>query len=212
LELIPEEESSTDAVSQRDLYYNKDPRRVPKGTVPLVIQDYNSNLKNAPQTIPQTTVGITYPMTTSSSNLLQSLKDKIGLSSSSDETTTNPQTTTSSQTTTPMITASLPTNLDTPSTTSANTVGGEEHPSILDENNAIVSKCRHDAMRNSEKIAKTTTIPQTTEPTPTTTTASQAIVEQIYKYRTAFYALLVIVLLAILGFVGYKWFTSSTSA
>ena len=200
-----------------ELYYNKDPQRIPKGTVPAILQDYNSSLKSDnKQTTPQTTVGMTYPIATGSNNLLQTLEDKIGLSS------------TSNQTTVPMITASLPTDLNASSSTSttlpANTLltntllsnkpDIEEHPSILDENNAIVSKCRRDAMRNSEKMKKiTTTTPQTTAAgIPITTTASYAITEVIYKYRTAFYVLLVIVLLAILGFVAYKWFVPSSSS
>ncbi len=220
LELIPEEQSSTDAISQSELYYNKDPKRVPKHTVPTLLQDYNSSVKagkqTAPQTIPQTTVGMTYPIATGSNNLIATLEGKIGLSSSE---TTNPQTTTPTSTqtmtstTTPTITASLPTDLNTtPSTTTQPTASIEEHPSILDENNSIVSKCRRDAMRNSEKIIKTTTTtPETTKAeNTTTTTATLAITEVIYEYRTAFYSLLVIVLLAILGFVGYKWFAASS--
>lgn len=213
LELISEEQSSTDAVSQSELYYNKDPQRIPKGTVPAILQDYNASLKSGnKQTTPQTTVGMTYPIATGSNNLLQTLEDKIGLSS------------TSNQTTVP-ITASLPTDLNASSSTSTSTTSPattllankpdiEEHPSILDENNAIVSKCRRDAMRNSEKIKKiTTTEPQTTAAgIPITTNASYAITEVIYKYRTAFYALLVILLLAILGFVVYKWFVPSSSS
>lgn len=223
LELIPEEQSSTDAISQRDLYYNKDPKRIPKNTIPTILQDYNSSVKSSkqaiqttPHTTPQTTVGMTYPIATGSNNLLQTLEEKIGLSgteTTSTQPTISVSNSTSSQTTTPMITASLPTDFEgTPSTTSAaNTQPIEEHPSLLDENNAIVSKCRRDAMRNSEKMKNTTTTPQTTNITseiPTTTTASLAITNIIYEYRTAFYSLLVIVLLAILGFVGYKWFAS----
>lgn len=232
LELIPEEESSTDAVSQRDLYYKKDPKRIPKNTVPSILQDYNSSIARAPiqttlQTSPQTTVGMTYPIATGSNNLLQNLEDKLdkledklGLFSS--ETTmpqTNNPSSTSSQTTTPMITASFPTNLDaTPSsTTTSNSISAnEEHPSILDENNAIVSKCRQDAMRNSEKIQKTTTtmaLTTTTEiPTTTKASVSQEITTVIYEYRTAFYSLLIIVLLAILVYMGYKWFVSGSSS
>ena len=231
LELIPEEQSSTDAVSQRELYYNKDPKRIPKNTVPSILQDYNSSVMQAPirstsQLTPQTTVGMTYPIATGSNNLLQTLEDKIGLSSTE---TIHPQTTmassnsTSSQSTAPMITASLPTDLNatpsaTPNTTlKTNTTSTDEHPSILDENNAIVSKCRRDAMRNSEKMQKTaTTTTQTTSSSeiPTTTIAtplSQEITKVIYEYRSAFYGLLVIVLLAILGFIGYKWFVSSSN-
>lgn len=234
LELIPEEESSTDAISQSELYYNKDPQRVPKRTVPSILQDYNSSLKSGTQTTPQTTVGMTYPIATGSNNLLQTLQDKIGLSSS--ETTTpqittsqittpqitTPQITTlsstSNQITVPMITASLPTDLNatsgTSTTSASNTPSIEEHPSILDENNAIVSKCRRDAMRNSEKMKKTiTTTPQTTiAEIPITTTASQTITTLIYEYRTTFYGLLVIVLLLIMGFVAYKWFVPASSS
>ena len=237
LELIPEEESSTDAVSQRDLYYNKDPKRIPKNTVPSILQDYNSSVARAPvqttpqttqQTAPQTTVGMTYPIATGSNNLLQNLgnkldklEDKLGLSSSE---TTMPQTNNSSstssqtQTTTPMITASLPSipSATSSSTTTTNAIpASEEHPSILDENNAIVSKCRRDAMRNSEKLKKTTTtsaLTTTTEmPTTTKASVSQEITTIIYEYRTTFYSLLVIVLLVILGIMGYKWFVSGAS-
>ena len=228
LELIPEEQSSTDAVSQSELYYNKDPQRVPKSTIPFILQDYNSSLKsgnqpnqpNQPlqplQTTPQTTVGMTYPIATGSNNLLQILEDKIGLSSTNSQSTMAQSSSTSSQTTNPMITASLPTDLNAtiPTTTLAsNTPSIEEHPSILDENNAIVSKCRRDAMRNSEKMKKTTTTPQTTAADiPITTTASLEITKVIHEYRTAFYVLLVIVLLAILGFIAYKWFVPTSSS
>ena len=157
LELIPELESATDAISQKELYYNKDPQRIPKNTIPPILQDYNSSVMKAPaqtspQSTPQTTVGMTYPIATGSNNLLQSLEDKIGLSSN----TTMPQ---ASMTTTPMITASLPST--TPATTLSNeshqATPLEEHPSILDENNQIVSKCRSDAMQNTEKFKNTTT-------------------------------------------------------
>ena len=227
LELIPEEQSSTDAISQRELYYNKEPQRIPKSTIPSILQDYNSSIKAGAQTTPQTTVGITYPIATGSNNLLQQLEDKIGLSSNETNIQSSSTSSTSSQTTIPMITASLPTDLNSTSgtststsTSSSNAQAIEEHPSILDENNAIVSKCRRDAMRNSEKIQKTITTPQitttpktniaennataTTAPTPTGLTLL-AITNVIYEYRTAFYSLLVIVLLAILGFVAYKW-------
>jgi hypothetical protein len=180
------------------------------------------------QITPQTTVGMTYPIATGSNNLLQTLEDKLGLSSSE---TTNPQTTTPTPTHTPtpiptpafMITASLPTDLNSTSGTSNSTLPSktqsiEEHPSILDENNAIVSKCRRDAMRNSEKIQKTatttptTTIAENTATTTTTGTTTLAITNVIYEYRTAFYSLLVIVLLAILGFVAYKWLVPEASS
>ena len=204
LELIPEEQSSTDAISQRELYYNKDPHRVPKGTIPSVIQDYNSSLSKTPltkqQITPQTTIGMTYPIATSSNNLLQTQESDIGISS---------------QTTTPMITANIlsisSTTQDQASQSQAvATPVEEEHPSILDENNAIVSKCRRDAMHNSIKIASTTpqTTPSNTE-IPTTTNASQAVVEVIYEYRSTFYGLLLILLLVILSFVGYKLYVSS---
>jgi len=156
LELIPEEESATDAISQNELYYNKDPKRIPKHTIPSLIQDYNSSiLKAQVQTIPQTTVGMTYPIANSSNNLLQS-------------TEPNNNSSTPSTSTTPMTTANLSSNVSasTPiSTQSSNTpipngtkrpTEVDKHPSILDENNQIVEKCRHDAELNSEKFANTT--------------------------------------------------------
>jgi hypothetical protein len=207
LELIPEEESATDAVPQKDLYYKKNQRRVPKGTVPSVISNYNAQVKElgaagwlsgrkAFETKP--TVGMTYPIATGSNNELQPTMPTISQSPAE-----QPQ---------PSRTASLPTDLNAanPSTTTPATE--EEHPSILDENNDIVSKCRRDAMLNSQKIVKTTTPETTAVDKTTTTTAPLAITEVIYEYRTAFYVLLVIVLVLILGFVGYKWFTSSNQS
>ena len=68
-------------------------------------------------------------------------------------------------------------------------------------------------MRNSEKMKKTTTTPQTTAADiPITTTASLEITKVIHEYRTAFYVLLVIILLAILGFIAYKWFVPTSSS
>jgi hypothetical protein len=155
LELLPEEETATDSVNQKDLYYKKDPSKIPKGTIPSIVSNYNASVKmygeqgllnddgtrdTRTNQLPTATAGITYPIATGSTNFLEKTESILGLSSST--TTTIAATTTMPQTTTP------------PTTTQAimQTVPAEEHASILDENDQIVSKCKRDAFSNSDKM------------------------------------------------------------
>ena len=43
LELLPEEETEIDKVDETDLYYKKNPIKIPKQTMPTEIQDYNNH-------------------------------------------------------------------------------------------------------------------------------------------------------------------------
>lgn len=217
LELIPEEETATDAVDQRDLYYNKHQKRQPKGTIPQEVGNYNASVKRlgaaglisgtTQKTAP--TVGLTYPIATGSSNLLQSMESSVenGLGLSSTNTPTQPNLNVPDSAN-PDVNAQSE-YIETPTTTYSNVVTSEEHPSILDENNAIVSKCKADAMRNSEKIVKTTTtVPQITTEHANTPTITNGYIQAIYDYKNYFAILVILFLLIMLGYISYKWYTT----
>ena len=44
LELLPEEETKIDKVNNKDLYFPKQPKKIPKFTIPQDINNYNKSL------------------------------------------------------------------------------------------------------------------------------------------------------------------------
>jgi hypothetical protein len=160
LELLPEEETQIDAVNDKDLYFPKQPKKIPKGTIPSDIQNYNNTITNQ---VPQTT-GMTYNIGEISSNEITPTNPNSGF---------NPQPTKASvsvsennitkPTPVPEINISTPTQSSTPSQVDTTITKSAEHPPLFDEYDDFVHKCQKDAIRNSEKIQKT--IPQTTQAT-----------------------------------------------
>lgn len=153
LELIPEKESQIDKLDPKDLYYPKVNEKIPQGTVPIGLANYNASVKSGGNVLPTTaqTTGITYNLGSSSSNIISSLENGLGLgsSSSSQPLGTQPLASTSNITE-PVATA---THNTTPNITKKIVA---EHPSILEEDNTVVHKCRRDAINNATKIANTT--------------------------------------------------------
>lgn len=170
LELIPEEETQIDAVDPKDLYYPKVNNKIPRGTVPISLANYNASVKSGGNVIPTTaqTIGITYDLGSSSSNIISSVKNGLGVGTQPTETQGITSTGTSNITD-PVAIPSSSLNTPTPSILQSVT----EHPSILEEDNTVVHKCRRDAINNATKIA--TTMPllqQSIQDFATTTTTS----------------------------------------
>lgn len=125
LELTPDEDSQIESISQNDLYFPKYNKKIPSGTVPISIANYNASVATATNAllsnIPQTT-SITYNLGTNSTNAIT--------------TTTPPQ-----QTISNFKDVNLALDLDK-----------GEHPNIIDENDMIANKCKRDAEYNASKI------------------------------------------------------------
>ena len=216
LELIPEEESQIDKLNSKDLYYPKVNEKIPQGTVPIGLANYNASVKSSGNVLPTTaqTTGITYNLGSSSSNIISSIENRLGLGSSSGSQPlgTQPQASTSTSTSTSNITVPLPTATTniTPNITpniTKNIVA--EHPSILEEDNTVVHKCRRDAINNATKIANSTMplLQQSLQDFATTTTSgvinnggSVSNFLQTYKIPII---ILVVVIVLLLAYVIY---------
>jgi ankyrin repeat protein len=153
LELIPEQETVIDNVNEKELYYPKEFKKVPIGTVPNNISSYNASINasgNILSSTPQTT-GITYNIGSNSTNQMVSKETSI--------TGFNPKPT-------PLITMNMissitehketeqPVTVQVPMVTKIS-----EHPSMIEEDDTIVRKCRKDAVNNATRIMATTTKP-----------------------------------------------------
>ena len=153
LELIPEQETVIDKVDEKDLYYPKEFKKVPIGTVPNNISSYNASIKassNILSSIPQTT-GITYNIGSDSTNQMGS--------EATATTGFNPKPT-------PAITMSMtPNNTEQQSNAQPVTaqvptvVKVQEHPNMIEEDDTVVRKCRKDAINNATRIMATATTP-----------------------------------------------------
>lgn len=182
LELTPNEESATDAVSQKDLYYPKINKKVPIGTVPQSISSYNASVKAGGNIlpIPTMTKGITYTLGQNATNELITPTNTI----STIATTITP-------TTTIAPTIAMETTVDN--------AGEDEHPSILSEENDVVYKCKKEAIDNSIKIATKNTNP---EISPFTDMNISRNMETLYtKYKTHIHIILAILIILIAYFI-----------
>ena len=190
LELTPDNDIDIDKVDDKDLYYKKKPIRIPNGTIPSNINDYNNNVKNNTNTntVPQTT-GITYNIGQESTNILNSIETSLGFNPQ--PTSYNSNVTNSNVTN---ITSSNIPSSNIPSIT-INTNINSEHPPMYDD--TVLHKCKQDAIRNSEKIVNTT-IAQTQ---PQTTMASITIYSIIDTYKIPLIIVSIIVILLIIGII-----------
>jgi hypothetical protein len=202
LELIPEEETQIDVVNPKDLYYPKVYDKIPQGTVPIGLANYNASVKSGGNVLPTTaqTTGITYNLGSSSSNIISSVENGLGVGSQPTETqpTETQSISSTGNITVPVVIPSITQNVIA------------EHPSILEEDNTVVHKCRRDAINNATKIATTTPLLQTSlqqslQDFATTTTASTGIINngssasnflQTYKIPIIILAVVIVLLLA----------------
>jgi len=204
LELLPEEETQIDAVNDKDLYFPKQPKKIPKGTIPSEIQDYNNTITNQ---VPQTT-GITYNIGEISTNEItntnsnsnsgfnpQPTKASVNNATNSNTITNNNKSSEINTETISAPSAPSPTlrQLETTNKTTS------DHPPLFDEYDDFVHKCQKDAIRNSEKIAEIqTTIPQITQIT-------QATINSFTdKYKIPLISLSVFIIVLIIGIIIYN--------
>jgi ankyrin repeat protein len=209
LELLPEDNTVIDAVDEKELYYKKVNDKIPDGTIPSVIKNYNSSLNNNSSntqiSVPQTT-GITYTIGATSSN-------DISESQSQDSTSFNPQPT--KKINIPIsdgVSNVIPLVING-NTTSSSKSSSDLHPSIFDED--VVQKCTTDAIRNSTKITEALT-------TLANTTPQTTFIDAITSADTSSYgvsnttiiigSITLIVFLLIIGYLIAKYYSSSSIA
>ena len=140
---MPEEESSIDAIPQKELYYPKINNKIPVGTIPGTIASYNASI-NSSSTLNSSlntgkTTGITYSLGTTPTNA-------AGLDVSR-EPEFNPQPTQSSPSQSNSSQSTQPNTSDIATPTA-------EHPAMIPEDNTIVRKCKIDAIQNSSRLNK----------------------------------------------------------
>ena len=192
IELTPDNDIDIDAVNQKDLYYNKNPDRIPYGTVPSNINNYNNNisssisngsiLKTIPNSTPQTT-GITYNIGQESTNMLDSTETSLEF---------NPQ---------PTKASVQIHNIPNVTISSSNS---DEHPPMYD--NEVLHKCKSDAIRNSSKLVNTTFV-NTTQPQ--TTMANITLSSVFQTYKLPLIMLIILIVLLIIGIIVNNFMTSS---
>ena len=208
LNLIPEEETEIDNISQKDLYFDKYPNPIPNGTISSKIKTFNDNtIAKGPvsyTTTPNT--GITYNIGESSTNLLNSVESGLGFnpkptpqssqssqSSQASQASQSPNTTIAQTVATPTIAVNNPT-----------TTRSQLHPPNLDDEDDFVHKCKIDAIKNSTSITESRTTQQST------TTQPNDILSSI-KQNTTLYLVLTIVIsliILVLIYLGYKYINS----
>jgi len=192
LELTPDNDIDIDAVKDKDLYFKKNQNKIPKGTVPLTVNEYNNNIKNnSINKIPQTT-GITYNIGQESSNIIDNVKSSLGF---------NPQPTKPSiQVNNAISNPPLP----IPNITSQDKKNiSNEHPPEFDDDNEVLQKCKKDAIRNSIKLKEA----QITNPQ--TTLGNITIGGVFEKYKLPLIIVGIIFLLLIISIIIYNKFMTS---
>ena len=196
-----------DALNQNDLYFPKSYNKIPKGTVPINVANYNANVKSSGNVLPNTqqtqqTQGITYNLGTNSTNAL--------LSPNAPNTHIAPNTPIAPIAPIPHITPNAP----IPAITT--TAITDEHPSMFEEDNDVVHKCKRDAINNSIKIATTPLLPGLSQKTVLSTLSTQSVsafiniigdttdtTDTLDKYKIPISILAVIIILLI-GYLIYS--------
>ena len=186
LELVPDEETKIDEVDEKDLYFKKNPSKLPKNTIPTDIQNYNNTITNQ---VPQTT-GITYNLGTTSTNTLDAIETTLGFNPQPTNLTINNKTNNKTNDLPNSSKATRQSQIkDTTQSTSL------DHPPQFDEYDDFVHKCQKDAISNSQTIKKT--IPQTT--------LAEITQSTIETYKIPLIILSVFIILLIIGIVIYKF-------
>ena len=207
IELTPENDVDIDNVDETELYFTKNPVKIPKTNYPSNVKNYNSGIKNG-STInmaPTTTAGITYNIGQESSNVLNSTQTVMAF---------NPQPTTilNSPSVGPSVAPSVEPNVEPVSIPLITTNPSLEHPPAYDD--TVIQKCKSDAIYNSIKITEAqTTNAQTTQPQTTLGSISASSVFE--KYKTLFIiliVLIVIMIIAISGFYVHKYMLNRKTA
>ena len=200
LELLPEEETKIDQVNNKDLYFPKQPKKLPKFTIPQDINNYNKSLtfnnSHAIQ-VPQTP-GITYNLGDSSNNEITNNENKNNNNNDINENNNNNdinENNNNNQLKVPQLEENI-VKTQLPETTKT-----PEHPPLLDEYDDFVHKCKRDALRNSESISETTN-PITSKPILTPQTFTD-------KYKLPLIILSIIIVLLIISIIVYYIYFNS---
>jgi ankyrin repeat protein len=196
LELIPEEESKIANISQSDLYYPKENAKVPIGTVPINIANYNASIKantNILPNVPQTT-SITYNLGDSSTNTISSINNSV-----------------------PQLTPPQAIPILNPSekkvSVEMNKTSIEEHPNILEENDTVVSKCKKDAINNAIRVSTTTPLlPKSVSFTTTTKPIDNSIGGTFLSNYKVPIIILIVIILILIGYIMYLSISSSSGS
>lgn len=221
LELTSSNDIDIDSVNDKDLYFNKNQKKIPYGTTPSSINNYNNNINNSikngtilnnipkkttlqtiPQSIPQTT-GITYNIGQESSNLLNSIETSLGF---------NPKPTIANSqvinTKADVITDVIADVIPTPS------ISSNDHPPTFDENNDVLHKCKADAIRNSTKITIAQSKKQELQlqTQPQTTLSNITIQSVTEKYKTPLIIISSLFALLLIGLIINKIFKLSNQS
>ena len=204
LELTDDNDIDIDSVDNKDLYFNKNPTKLPKKNIPANVNNYNSVINNSiksgsilnvrPNKFPQTT-GITYNIGQESSNILDSVENIMGF---------NPQPTFSNPSL-PINNPNIIANLQTPSiadissSTSIPPIISTDislnHPPTFEEDDTVLRKCKSDAISNSINITQA----QTT--TPQTTVGNISVIYVFQRFKTEFIILFCVILVLIIAIV-----------
>ncbi len=230
LELIPEDDTIIDGVNQNDLYLKKIGKKVPKGTIPSSVKNYNKMITHDytnNNQIPQTT-SMTYNIGTNSTNILGGLESSLGFNPQPTANTIKTESTTDYSTgSSAGSSAGSNDNSTTPTMTdSIELVSGLnlDHPSMFNDYDDVVHKCKKDAINNSLKIIPTqqsktssytnpfltnpyTTDPYNADPKTTIATLLQSTQSFFNKYKTMFILFGVVILLLIIGIVIYHFYS-----
>ena len=215
LELLPEDDTVLDAVSQSDLYFKKESDKVPKSTIPNVIKKYNnsinSNSNNNQITVPQTT-GITYTIGATSTN---DISPNVNTNTTPDTTSFNPQPTQKISIPASDSVSNIIPAITTSDVNSSSNSSTDLHPSIFDEDGEVVRKCKTDAIRNSTKI--TEALIKIANTTPQTTLLSSIISADtsstgISNTTIIIGSITLIVFLLIIGYLIVKYYSGSNIA
>ena len=199
LELMPEEDSKIALINQDELYYPKDTNKIPKGTISNNISSYNASVKNMKNNHilsnnETQSTSITYTLGQESNNTIPTKQPN------NNTTTVQLQ----QDTTTAIATATANTNI--PKHTM--------HPSIIEEDDEVVHKCKKDAINNAVKMSKHTDNitknkiildepqiqPQPTINVQPTINIQQSLYTFSNKYKTQIF-LLCIIILCLLGYI-----------
>ena len=210
IELTPDNDIDIDAVDDKDLYFKKNQNRIPYGTVPSNINEYNININDSikngtirniiqestAQNTPQTT-GITYNIGQESTNLLDSVESSLGF---------NPKPTQPSSQITNTIPSIIPNLPNTPTVPNLTVPSSSEHPPTFDDDDDVLRKCKTDAIRNSTKITNAlTTMPQTT--------MGNITIQSVYdKYKIPLLIIGIIIILLIIAIIVNKYMFSQSQA
>lgn len=213
LELLSGDQSDIDTYKQNDLYYPKAHNKIPIGTIPINVINYNASVKanstilpsSSSSSTPNFTTGITYDLGANSTNT-------VGLTNTPKQGQGQGQ----GQGQVP-IQASAPAPAPAPIIISNTTIPQmPEHPSMFEEDNTVVHKCKWDAINNSNKIANTKPIltpSLTPSPSPTATATAIANIRYIttkfiYTYKAPIGLLFFIIILLLI----YIYFVSHSKS